>query len=70
MIRFATATVAALLLTAAPVGAQTTPPQTPGKTAAAISDPTPGSEEWLRLRGERNLEASDDVASGDVPVHD
>lgn len=52
MIRFATAAVAALLLAAVPVGAQTTPPQTQGKTAATISDPTPGSEEWLRLRGE------------------
>lgn len=59
MIRFTTAAVAALLLAAAPVGAQTTPPQVAAKgaaqttaPAAPAAGPTPGSEEWLRLRGE------------------
>lgn len=59
MTRFTTAAVAALLLTAAPVLAQTTLRQAPVKTtgqttapAAPVADPTPGLEEWLRLRGE------------------
>lgn len=44
---------AALILAAAPVLAQTTPPQAPATSAA------PGSEEWLRLRGETYHAASD-----------
>ncbi len=59
MIRFTTATVAALLLATAPAVAQTTAPQLPVKAtgqttapAAPAAAPTPGSEEWLRLRGE------------------
>lgn len=59
MTRFTLAAVAALLLAAAPVVAQTKPPQPSDKTAAATSDPTPGSEEWLRLRGESYSAASD-----------
>jgi hypothetical protein len=61
MTRFTVAAVTALLLAAAPVVAQTTRPQapvqrtTPERTtppAAPASSPAPGSEEWLRLRGE------------------
>ena len=61
MTRFTHAAIAALLLAAAPVVAQTTRPQapvqrmTPEQTtppAAPASNPAPGSEEWLRLRGE------------------
>ena len=59
MIRFTLAATAALMLATAPVAAQTTPPQarvqTTGQTtapAAPAAGPTPGSEEWLRLRGE------------------
>jgi hypothetical protein len=59
MTRFTTAAVAALLLAAAPALARTTPPQAAVKTigqttapAAPVASPTPGSEEWLRLRGE------------------
>lgn len=43
---------AALLLATAPVLAQTTPPQ-------AAARATPGSEEWLRLRGETYHAAPD-----------
>lgn len=61
MIRSTAAAVAALILAAAPVLAQTTRPQapvqrtTPQQTtppAAPVVNPAPGSEEWLRLRGE------------------
>ena len=59
MTRFTLAAVAALMLAAAPVVAQTTPPQarvqSNGQTtapAAPAASPTPGSEEWLRQRGE------------------
>ena len=60
MTRFTLAAVTALLLTAGPVLAQTTPPQTPTQRTtpqqtpaqAPVSSPAPGSEEWLRLRGE------------------
>ena len=61
MTRFTLAAVTALMLAAAPVVAQTTPAQapvqrtTPQQTiapSAPASSPTPGSEEWLRLRGE------------------
>jgi hypothetical protein len=68
MTRFTLAATAALLLAAAPVLAQTTPPQapvqrtTPAQTtppAAPVTTPTPGSEEWLRLRGESYSAAPD-----------
>jgi hypothetical protein len=59
MIRFTTAAVAALMVAAAPVLAQTTPRQAPVKTtgqttapAAPLAGPTPGSDEWLRQRSE------------------
>lgn len=59
MTRFTIAAATALLLAAAPVVAQTTPPQarvqSTGKvtTPSANTDaPAPGSDEWLRLRGE------------------
>ncbi|MBU1539850.1 MAG: hypothetical protein KKA37_01280 [Alphaproteobacteria bacterium] len=61
MTRFAPAALSVLLLVAAPALAQTTRPQapvartTPQQTtapAAPASSPAPGSEEWLRLRGE------------------
>ncbi|HEY0102210.1 MAG TPA: cell wall hydrolase [Brevundimonas sp.] len=51
--------VAALLLGAAPVLAQTTPPQAPAQAAPPTSAPAPGSEEWLRLRGETYRAAPD-----------
>ena len=53
MTRFALAAATAVLLAAAPAIGQTTPPQSPTRqTAAPAASPTPGSEEWLRLRGE------------------
>jgi hypothetical protein len=60
MTRFTLAAAAALMLAAGPVIAQTTRPQapiqrtTPQQTSAQtpVSNPAPGSEEWLRLRGE------------------
>jgi hypothetical protein len=61
MIRFTPAAVAALILAATPVLAQTTRPQAPVQRpipqlttppAAPAASPAPGSEEWLRLRGE------------------
>jgi hypothetical protein len=60
MTRFTLAAAAALMLAAGPVIAQTTRPQapiqrtTPQQTPAQapVSNPAPGSEEWLRLRGE------------------
>ncbi len=59
MTRFTLAAAAALLLASAPAVAQTTQPQTAtkgtGQTAAPTppaASPAPGSEEWLRLRGE------------------
>lgn len=61
MTRFTPAALAVLLLVAAPAVAQTTRPQAPlqGKTpprtttsVAPAASATPGSEEWLRLRGE------------------
>jgi DNA polymerase III gamma/tau subunit len=60
MTRFALAAATALLLAAAPAVAQTTPHQTPvQKTTAPVAGPTPGSEEWLRLRGESYRAAPD-----------
>ena len=61
MIRFTPAALAVLALAAAPVLAQTTRPQAPVQRttpqqvtppAAPAASPAPGSEEWLRLRGE------------------
>lgn len=61
MIRFTPAALAMLILAAAPVLAQTTRPQAPVQRttsqqttapAAPTPSPAPGSDEWLRLRGE------------------
>lgn len=59
MTRFTIAAATALLLAASPVIAQTTTPQArpqaTGKViapTASTAAPTPGSDEWLRLRGE------------------
>lgn len=56
MTRFTIAAVAALMLAAAPAGAQTKPPQVPvqtmDKTVVPATPAAPGSEEWLRQRGE------------------
>lgn len=59
MTRFTIAATAALLLVAAPAVARTTAPQAATKgtaqaaaTTPAPASPTPGSEAWLRLRGE------------------
>lgn len=59
MTRFALATTTALLLAAAPVLAQTKPPQTPVQSTTPKTGATTGSEEWLRLRGETYSAASD-----------
>lgn len=67
MIRFALAAAALGLLASAPAAAQTTPPQDPVRKPVAqttapqtpVADPAPGSEEWLRLRGESYSAASD-----------
>lgn len=61
MTRFMSIAVTALLLAAAPVLAQTTPPQAPVQTTrpAPATAPTPGSDEWLRLRGESYSAAPD-----------
>ena len=61
MIRFTPGARAVLTLAAAPALAQTTRPQAPVQRttppqitppAAPATSPAPGSEEWLRLRGE------------------
>lgn len=61
MIRFTPVALAVLTLAAAPALAQTTRPQAPVQRttppqitppAAPAASPAPGSEEWLRLRGE------------------
>ena len=61
MIRFTPVALAVLTLAAAPALAQTTRPQAPVQRttppqitlpAAPATSPAPGSEEWLRLRGE------------------
>lgn len=59
MTRFTLAAGAALLLAAAPVLAQTTAPQATVSGKAQPASATPGSEEWLRLRGESYHQASD-----------
>ncbi|HZV85064.1 MAG TPA: cell wall hydrolase [Brevundimonas sp.] len=59
MIRFNATVIAALVLAASPVLAQTTPPQAPVRAATPPSTPTPGSEEWLRQRGESYSAAPD-----------
>ncbi|MDP3803452.1 cell wall hydrolase [Brevundimonas sp.] len=58
MTRLIFAAATALLLAAAPVLAQTTPPQAP-KVQTPAADPAPGSQEWLRLRGESYSAAPD-----------
>lgn len=67
MTRFALAATAIVLLAAAPAAAQTTQPQAPVQTTTApttapatpAASPTPGSETWLRQRGESYSAASD-----------
>lgn len=67
MTRSTLAAATALLLVAAPVLAQTTPPQAPvhgttGRTtapAAPPAGPIPGSDAWLRLRGESYTAAAE-----------
>lgn len=58
MTRLTLAAGAALLLVAAPVLAQTTQPQATA-SAKTSATPAPGSEEWLRLRGESYSAAPD-----------
>ena len=74
MARFTTAAVAALLLVASPALAQTTAPQIAVKPAdrptapeAPVAGPTPGSEAWLRLRGE-SYNAAPDVEQDPAEV--
>jgi hypothetical protein len=57
MTRFTAAVLSALMLAVAPAQAQTTRPQAPitpqqATTPAQAASPAPGSEEWLRQRGE------------------
>lgn len=59
MNRFTLTLAAALVLAAAPVLAQTTPPQAPASNKTATAPSAPGSEEWLRQRGESYSAASD-----------
>lgn len=63
MTRFALAATTALLLAAVPAFAQTTPPQTTSpQTTSQMAPGTalePGSEAWLRQRGESYSAASD-----------
>lgn len=59
MTRFTLTAGAALLLAAAPVLAQTTPPQTTIPAKASSPTVSPGSEEWLRQRGESYRSAPD-----------
>lgn len=62
MTRFIPAAAAVLLLAAAPSLAQTTAPQAAVKTTTppvASASPAPGSEAWLRLRGESYSAAPD-----------
>lgn len=63
MTRLIFAAATALLLAAAPVLAQTTPPQTPRvqtpRVQTPAAEPAPGSQEWLRLRGESYSAAPD-----------
>lgn len=57
MTRLALAAAALLMLAASPAAAQTTPPQAMPQTPK--TGPAPGSEEWLRLRGESYSAAAD-----------
>ncbi|WP_426027070.1 hypothetical protein [Brevundimonas sp. TWP2-3-4b2] len=59
MIRFTLTAGVALLLAAAPVLAQTTVPQATVSAKVQTSSPSPGSEEWLRQRGESYSAAPD-----------
>ncbi|MFN3669132.1 MAG: cell wall hydrolase [Brevundimonas sp.] len=66
MIRLLPAAAAILALATAPALAQTTRPQAPVQKPAApttpaapAANPAPGSDEWLRLRGETYSDAPD-----------
>lgn len=59
MTRIATAALVAALLAAAPALAQTKPAPARVQGSAPSASPTPGSEEWLRLRGESYSAAPD-----------
>lgn len=59
MIRFTLAAGAALVLAATPVLAQTTRPQATVSGKPGPASTTPGSEEWLRQRGESYRSAPD-----------
>ena len=59
MIRFTLTVGISLLLAAAPVLAQTTPPQATVSAKVQSSNAAPGSEEWLRQRGESYSAAPD-----------
>lgn len=59
MTRFALTATTALLLATAPALAQTTRPQTPPAETRSTAAPEPGSEAWLRQRGESYSAASD-----------
>lgn len=59
MIRFTLTAGAALVLAAAPVLAQTTPPQTTLSAKGSAPSASTGSEEWLRQRGESYSAAPD-----------
>jgi len=69
MLRLTTTAMAVLLLAAVPVLAQTAPrgqvlPNTP---VVSADEPTPGSEAWLRLRGE-SYSAAPDAAQDPAEV--
>lgn len=59
MIRFTFAAGAALVLAAAPVIAQTTSPHASVSGKSSSASASPGSEEWLRQRGESYSAAPD-----------
>ena len=59
MIRFTLTASVALALAAAPVLAQTTPPQATVSAKVHTASAAPGSEEWLRQRGESYSAAPD-----------
>lgn len=59
MIRFTLTAGAALVLAAAPVLAQTTVPQATVSAKGQAASASPGSEEWLRQRGESYSAAPD-----------
>ena len=59
MTRLSLACAAALLLAAAPVVAQSAKPSSAPVATPQVVQPTPGSEEWLRQRGESYSAAPD-----------